>query len=282
MRNIHRAIIFSFLANFFLPQQNTVMIESIPAITHLLLCSGAILAFLFTVSYTWYLWFSNNHNKDGIFLPAMSELGLQAPEKYWYQYGFGFIGALMFVHVELFQFFIAKEISSSHVKHKTENIKRQEVAGIFQKAIISGRVCALGATLQGIFTLENTASYQSIIHWTGAILFLMGAQSFTDTTDNLYKKMGKALSFLQGRQFRKAVSCRKFVLESNTTFMGCIMFLVPILWQISKRIGGLSSQSSPGLLNIMGAVQWILIFRYSLVFALYGIDAYYSRTYSIS
>lgn len=215
----------------------------------------------------------------------MSELGVKQPEKTVYQVGFAVVAALVFVHVGVLE----RAMKPHFVRVQGLSPKElEDNERDFEMCVSKARMSALGIFLQGVFTLEHDVSWQSFVHWGGAIIVMIGATAHTQASQDMYKRTAPHSALLQTPGMKWIASIRTAMSESLGFFIGGILFLVPLLWQVSKAIDTPANQknaaqqpSMPSALNLMGAVQWLLIFRIAAVYISYGFDFYYMFKFRI-
>jgi hypothetical protein len=165
--------------------------------------------------------------------PAISELGVDGPEHRFYQVGFALIGLALFVHVGHWHTLVAP--------HLEADARTTDGAHVTPATVLrGGRLSAVGCLLQGLFTLDLTLSPQSIVHWSGAVAFLMGAMQFSEGAKALYAATAAAdgaqgaanggVPFIQRPRVQSAEAFRRDVCDR--LMMG--VFLVPILMQMYR------------------------------------------------
>merc|ERR1719460_2426025 len=95
---------------------------------------------------------------------------------------------------------------------------------------------ALGIFLQGVFTLEHNVTWQSFVHWGGAVLVMMGAMAHAQASQDMYKRTAPHSALLQTPGMKWIASTRTTLNESSGFFIAGILFLVPLLWQVAQAI----------------------------------------------
>merc|ERR1719247_1013945 len=94
-------------------------------------------------------------------------------------------------------------------------------------------------------------------------------------SQDMYKRTAPHSALLQTPGMKWIASVRTTMSESVGFFIGGILFLVPLLWQVSQAIDtpakhkNAQQPSMPSALNLMGALQWLLIFRIAAVYISY-------------
>jgi len=192
---------------------------------------------------------------SGLIFPAISQLGMENPEKIVYQIGFGFTGVVFFICILVFKQTVLPILKVLLPDQEAE----------LNKAVIHGMICALGCTLQGIFTLEKKPGWQSYIHWGGALLFAAFARFHADYINKVYKHLRKELP-----EITATLGFKQMCIEPpiGKTFGVVLVF---------QMISG--SSASALLMNGMGLMQWIVIGYFICYFLSYSFDIYYACAY---
>mmetsp|Transcript_20980 Transcript_20980/g.37378 ORF Transcript_20980/g.37378 Transcript_20980/m.37378 type:complete len:308 (+) Transcript_20980:64-987(+) len=205
----------------------------------------------------------------GIIFPAISFLGVSGDAKLIYQVGFATTGLLLLCTVFLLNVIVASHLAKSGIL--VENQTGGGTSVDFEKSVLAasravktGAVSAMGVLLQGIFVLEMKPGWQSIIHWAGALIFMMGAQAHAQEVILLYEKTASpALHNL----LRGSLEWKRACINAPA-----IIFVVPIGLQIVRVFLGLDAGAV--VQNAMGIVQWGIIASFVLFFVSYAYDCW--------
>jgi len=132
-------------------------------------------------------------------------MGVQGPGRRAYQIGFSCVGVLLCLHMYNLSNAIQRELVVRDVD--TSKLQSQMIRYGFQAAI--------GAGVQGIFTLEHHVSAQSIVHWIAAALFMHGSVNHSHVSAELYANSAATLPIWISR----AASFRGMILKYSTVLM---------------------------------------------------------------
>lgn len=233
---------------------------------------------LFATIYTCYvMWFPTRDDVNIIF-PALSQLGVNRPEKYVYQLGFTTVGFLLAFHVYVLAENVApllEDINGGNKKDTEDFIKFAYRA-------------AFGAALQGIFTLEPRISFQSIVHWIGAFLFMHAAVSHAQLSVELFASYFRRRPGSFNAALRWSVWIRQMILNMSSIVMFAPIVLSQIYVAFARSTGEADvakrdlPKSAPAnvdlatsaTMNAMGLMQWLIVLQFSMFFASYSLDLY--------
>merc|ERR1719310_812489 len=109
---------------------------------------------------------------------------------------------------------------------------------------------------------------QSIIHWGGAILFMLGAMRHGKASNDLYDSAVERKEpwvAEGGASLKQVMKIRHFILDRSSM----VIFLIPLAMQAFPQ-----AKDGPDLrmTNAMGLMQWILIFQFAVFFLTYVVD----------
>lgn len=160
----------------------------------------------------------------GVSFPPISALGVAAPEKQVYQLGFTLTGLLLIATVFLF-----RRIMLPHIVFGRTEDERQVAISTINAALQSGLTMASGVILQGLFTLELKVSLQSIIHWSGALIFVWGAMRHCETASSLYAESVEKFQspLLQTGPMRLSMKFKRMCMQAPM-----FLFVLPLLFQV--------------------------------------------------
>lgn len=215
--------------------------------------------------------------------PAISELGMFMPGRFYYQLGFGTTGLLL--AYQMLQF--PAVFTPLFPEDATPLIKACSQSGFF---------AAIGATIQGVFTMENAISNRSLIHWAGAFVFAFQTMKHSQLIQKLFEDYD--CPFVESAETLH--NLRKHLLTSGLQTIMFIAFGSMIMSQMfnagqtentqetekkkkgDKKEGedGAANQqpeATPGQIaqkNAMGLMQWGVIGLQAFAFATYCGDFY--------
>merc|ERR1719162_2902097 len=116
-----------------------------------------------------------------------------------------------------------------------------------------GYVAALGVAVQGIFTLDTGLSAQTLLHFAGAIAFVLGTMWHAAASNTLFTDLRDA-PLADSPSARVAVGVRRACLEG----LLFLMLLIPVGMQVWHGVMG--SKTKVGRLQSMiGIAQWALV-----------------------
>lgn len=255
-------------------------------------------------------WLTRGQGKfqPGITFPPISALGVANPEMFFYQAGFTITGLLLVATIVAFKFYMLPHLLAA---------LREEAAdkgvALASGAMRDGMWMAVGVIAQGLFTLEMKISPRSLVHWGGALVFVMFAMRHCNAAVELY---GLALENEKMSPLRWSYQLKKLCVSSPMW-----LFIIPIGWQVyassrpdsiglslaqitsdlmnlsiqelRQRLSEYGStemsedkkelttllanhlhtrQSSAGMENGMGLMQWMIVGSFVLYFATYSFD----------
>mmetsp|Transcript_33414 Transcript_33414/g.85171 ORF Transcript_33414/g.85171 Transcript_33414/m.85171 type:complete len:336 (-) Transcript_33414:20-1027(-) len=243
-------------------------------------------------------WRSGPHFVPGLVFPAISELGVAAPEKQLYQVGFGLGGELMSAGILLFELLVAPQLMhSSAASERPQQAKEQ---ALLDNLLFWGHASAAGVSLQGVFTLEHTISSQCFVHWGGAMLFMGGAMQHAKASGELYEIISARIAapgyasvpcvaaarrLLADGAVALAVRLRHFILN----YASMVLFGITLLAQFVLAMLGVGPEQpeqpeQPAVdprkeppidlstMNMMGFMQWGIILQFVVYFCTYAAD----------
>jgi len=220
-----------------------VPIIAIPAITT---CAGAInqpdhpilvaavpIALVYTILSTLGLCYSlmakANKIRKGVYFPAISELGVQRPEQLLYQVGMSLVACCLAVGMFGMEGALLRHFTFGHnatyVAEATQTLVGSRKAGL---------MAAVGVCTQGLFTLELTISFQSILHWAGTAVFAYGAFQHCEAMLRLFDGIESPLA--EHPWFIWSNAAKHLCIEKVPS----LLFFLPILGQVlsASGIGG--------------------------------------------
>eukprot|EP00928_Gymnodinium_smaydae_P032465 TRINITY_DN23504_c0_g3_i1.p1 TRINITY_DN23504_c0_g3~~TRINITY_DN23504_c0_g3_i1.p1 ORF type:complete len:371 (+),score=79.27 TRINITY_DN23504_c0_g3_i1:53-1114(+) len=283
------------------------------------------------------IWRSGPHFVKGLTVPAISELGVEEPERRIYQVGFALCGALLSSSLLLYRELVPKSLlgapttppakasaklaAGSPVRvpgeaggsgsregmcqsfdaekgcwsvaleagevqlYKPEALLRlasEADARQLQSLVWWGHVSAAGIITQGLVTLSHEGvGPQNLVHWGGAITFMLGAQLHAQASNELYGDAAdRGAPLLQSAWVRLALRMREIILNYSSV----AMFAVPLVMQFVPEASGSNDGNAtatievngapfdPKMMNMMGLMQWGIIGQFALYFCSYTLD----------
>jgi hypothetical protein len=255
-------------------------------------------------------WLTRSQNKfqPGINFPPISALGVTQPEMFFYQAGFTITGLFLIATIFAFKYYMLPQLLAV-LKEDTA----ERGSALASSAMRDGLFMAAGVIAQGLFTLEMKVSARSLIHWGGAMVFVMFAMRHCNAAVELY---ALALENEKISPLRWSYHLKKLCVSSPMW-----LFVIPIGWQmyvsarpefagpslaqITSELMALSvrdlrqrlidnglkemsddkkeltvllanhlhsRQSSAGMENGMGLMQWMIVGSFVVYFATYSFD----------
>jgi len=301
---------------------------------------AAMIIALATISTCLYMWRGGPSFIEGVYLPAISELSVEMPQKRVYQVGFAlcacllslstlFLEQLLEPHVLLAKadaflsagtdvrivgkaedlpedtagtldrfdadkgrwVVILEGDKRMHIKN--ENIKRgrSDPLELWADCVRWGHIAAAGVAHFGIFTFQKVRGPTSYLHFGGAVLFLAAAMKHAQKSNELYDaaaQRGVPLVLTLG--VRVARKLRHLILD----YSSFVVFLIVLGMQGLNRF---AEDATPGsnstavanstaigkdgkiekppdlkTLNMIGLMQWAIIFQFAIYFCSYTLD----------
>lgn len=205
--------------------------------------------------------------------PQISELGAgPATAKALYRIGFASVAALLASLV-----FLHRELALPHLPGGRHGVLGANFSWWAFAA-------AAGVAAQGLFLLETKLSWQTALHGIGAIMFFNGVWCHMGAAQRLYLPAVPAPD-APGYEEVAAVAdeAAKSALLQDTLVTMIVwfrhsilmrapagVFIVPLWNQFSERAGTPSNGTSPRVRNMMGLVQWFIVFDFAIIFISYG------------
>lgn len=221
-----------------------------------------------TVTTAYYLWFPLR--EPGIYFPAISALGVAHPQKLVYQFGFVAVGITLATHI----YVVRENLINQHLLNDND-IRRQKIAN---DCIWYGFLAAIGAGLQGLFTLEMKLSPKSFVHWGSAVMFMMGAMNHSQLSQQLYTEAKEHSELLHVPLVVQITTFRTALLKYSSFIMFAPMIISQIFFastpkQRTEDVNpDIQPPSQPGTMNAMGLMQWCIILQFSFYFLSYAVD----------
>eukprot|EP00929_Paragymnodinium_shiwhaense_P084770 TRINITY_DN45363_c0_g1_i2.p1 TRINITY_DN45363_c0_g1~~TRINITY_DN45363_c0_g1_i2.p1 ORF type:complete len:267 (+),score=13.72 TRINITY_DN45363_c0_g1_i2:64-801(+) len=177
------------------------------------------------------------------------------------------------------------QIDRSSIEAERETSMRTYFESVFERLYSRAIMCAAGIVLQGLFVLEAAATWQSWVHWGGAVLFLISARTHADEVIAIYEELAHSVFdasrgdddasvgssgssvAIRGALCGFGLRWKKWTLMAGSLWS----FLVVIIYQVLVSAMGIS-QGGHKLENGMGLMQWIIIGSFLLYFVSYSLD----------
>ncbi|CAK0868860.1 unnamed protein product, partial [Prorocentrum cordatum] len=211
-----------------------------------------VLAWIVT-TLVWCYWLHRPLTSPGSVLPGISEMGIAPPARGIYRGGSATVGLLLACTVHLY--------SAVLLPHLAEGA----AGGRAVECTSMGYVAAVGVAVQGIFTLETSMSIQTLLHFAGAIAFVLGTMWHADASNALYTDLGDTV-LAASPSARAAVAVRRTCSEG----LPAMLLAVPVglhLWQWARGL-----ESSGRLQNAIGFAQWALVLNFAIFYCTYACD----------
>jgi len=211
------------------------------------------------------MWYPSREDSTVIF-PAISQLGVKDPERHVYRCGFVAVGLLLVLHVYILSTHVIPIICGTDL----------DAVSLGREFVSRGYQAAIGAAMQGFFTLELRISTSSIIHWIGAAMFMHGAISHAHASTELYASwLERSGGSTSSEGLRYSAYLRETILRGSSI----VMFAPVILSQIFIAVSGANREAKDHpanniTMNAMGLMQWLVILQFSLFFASYSVDIF--------
>lgn len=189
-------------------------------------------------------------------LPGISEMGIAPPARGVYRSGSATVGLLLACTIRLYSTLLLPHVADGGAS----------AAGRAAESTSMGYVAALGVAVQGIFTLETVLSVQTLLHFAGAIAFVLGTMWHADASNALFADLGDTALALSPSA-RAAVCVRRACSEG----LPVMLLMVPVglhLWQWATGSEGRGGR----LQSAIGLAQWALICNFAIFYGTYACD----------
>lgn len=186
-------------------------------------------------------------------LPGISEMGVAPPARGVYRGGSAMVGLSLASTIRLY--------STLLLPHLVDGA----AAGRAAESTNMGYVAALGVALQGVFTLETGLSAQTLLHFAGAIAFVLGTMWHADASNALFADLGDT-ALAASPAARVAIGVRRACSEG----LPVMLLLVPVGLQVWHWATG--SESKGRLQNMIGIAQWALVLNFAVFYCTYACD----------
>ena len=120
--------------------------------------------------------------------------------------------------------------------------------------------------MQGIFTLENGLSVQTLLHVAGAIAFVLGTMWHADASNALFTDIGDT-ALAVSPAARAAISMRRMCSDS----LPVMLFMVPLGLHLWHWSGGFEGKGMR-LQNVICLAQWVLVLNFAVFYCTYALD----------
>lgn len=185
-------------------------------------------------------------------LPGISEMGIAPPARSVYRSGSAAAGVLLAATVRLYSALLLPHLADG------------AAAGRATESANMGYVAAIGVALQGVFTLETGLSVQTLLHFAGAIAFVLGTIWHADASNALFTDLGDT-ALAVSPLARLAITIRRACIEG----LPVMLLMVPVglqIWYWSSGYKGGRLQS------VIGLAQWALVLDMSVFYCTYACD----------
>merc|ERR1719277_1643394 len=159
-------------------------------------------------------------------LPGISEMGIAPPARSVYRSGSAAAGVLLASTVRLYSTLLLPHLADG------------AAAGRATESANMGYVAAIGVAMQGIFTLEIGLSVQTLLHFAGAIAFVLGTIWHADASNALFTDLGDtALAVSSLARF--AITIRRLCIDG----LPVLLLMVPLGLQMWHWSSGCESKA---------------------------------------
>eukprot|EP00927_Polykrikos_kofoidii_P064807 TRINITY_DN6044_c0_g1_i1.p1 TRINITY_DN6044_c0_g1~~TRINITY_DN6044_c0_g1_i1.p1 ORF type:complete len:350 (+),score=38.04 TRINITY_DN6044_c0_g1_i1:84-1052(+) len=187
-------------------------------------------------------------------LPGISEMGIAPPARGVYRSGSATAGLLLACTVRLYSTLLLPHLADG------------AAAGRAAESANMGYVAAAGVAVQGVFTLETGLSVQTLLHFAGAIAFVLGTIWHADASNALFNDLGDT-ALAVSPVARVAISVRRICSEG----LPIMLLMVPVGLQIWQWSSGCESKGGR-LQNVIGLAQWALVINIAVFYCTYACD----------
>lgn len=178
-------------------------------------------------SLAWYLatlsscyWLHAPLLADGVLVPAISEMGISASGRFMYQVGFGFCG-----------FLLAITLLQVHLLFNKYH------PGLGCTGLYSGLLASAGISLQGVCTLRLQFGLETLAHFLGAMITMVGAVSHATACNEWFDALPTNSPLLRTGWHGLGLWIRRNLFQQANSHGMMMMFGVPLLLQIGKILG---------------------------------------------
>ncbi|CAK9058555.1 Hypothetical protein SCF082_LOCUS31188 [Durusdinium trenchii] len=211
-------------------------------------------------SLAWYLatlsscyWLHAPLLADGVLVPAISEMGISASGRFMYQVGFGFCG-----------FLLAITLLQVHLLFNKYH------PGLGCTGLYSGLLASAGISLQGVCTLRLQFGLETLAHFLGAMITMVGAVSHATACNEWFDALPTNSPLLRTGWHGLGLWIRRNLFQQANSHGMMMMFGVPLLLQIGKILGFFAELNV--VENCMGILQWLLVASIASFFCSYAFD----------
>jgi len=189
-------------------------------------------------------------------LPGISELGIAPPARGVYRGGSAAVGLLLACTIRLYASLLLPQlVDSASASRAAESTNM-------------GYVAALGAAVQGVFTLDTGLSAQTLLHFAGAIAFVLGTMWHAAASNALFSDL-RDVPLADAAAARAAVGARRACLEG----LPFVMLLLPAGLQAWHGVMGSTSKAKAvKLQSMIGIAQWALVLNCAIFYGTYALD----------
>mmetsp|Transcript_88313 Transcript_88313/g.175556 ORF Transcript_88313/g.175556 Transcript_88313/m.175556 type:complete len:323 (-) Transcript_88313:118-1086(-) len=187
-------------------------------------------------------------------LPGISEMGIAPPARGVYRSGSATVGLLLACTVRLYSTLLLPHLADG------------TAAGRAAESANMGYVAALGIAVQGVFTLEAGLSLQTLLHFAGAIAFVLGTMWHADASNALFADLGDS-ALAVSPSARAAISVRRACSEG----LPIMLLTLPVGLQLWHWATGAEGRGGR-LQSVIGLAQWALVLDFAIFYCTYACD----------
>jgi len=187
-------------------------------------------------------------------VPGISEMGIAPPARCVYRSGSATVGLLLACTVRLYSTLLLPHLADG------------TAAGRAAESANMGYVAALGIAVQGVFTLETGLSLQTLLHFAGAIAFVLGTMWHADASNALFADLGDS-ALAVSPSARAAISVRRACSEG----LPIMLLTLPVGLQLWHWATGAEGRGGR-LQSVIGLAQWALVLDFAIFYCTYACD----------
>ena len=161
---------------------------------------------------------------SGVYVPAISEMGISSSARLLYRVAFGLCGFLLAVTLLQMHDLMSKHHSDISVQ---------------DSGLLWGLLASFGITLQGVCTLRLDFGMETVLHLSGAMVTMFGTFSHAERSNGWFKSLPDGSPLLRRGWRGFGLSLRKDHFEALGSGSSPLLaiFMVPLLLQGGKRLG---------------------------------------------
>lgn len=215
-------------------------------------------------------WLSRPVQDPNVCLPAISEMGVADPARTVYRIGFLMVGLLLGCTMRLYDVLLMRNLQAD--------------AGLMQemrvRSLFFGYMTAAGVVIQGVFTLGARVTPQTILHFLGAALFIVGSMFHTQAANTILTSAATPTLLLASPPARTIARLRRLACDHGPVSL--------IFFPLAQQAGSLMLSraddtgersdaegdpiGSSRFFSVVALVQWAVVLMYAFIFCSYAVD----------